>query len=1047
MRNSLFRLSILPAAILLGLNPLQAQAYVFDEGILTFNYDGHNMWGPNSSLVVDHSDFLGYSIPGNTIKSDNIYLGSGADIHFSYGGGDSKIGVGIGAKIDSGDVKVGYSATSQFVLPDATVTKGSYIALAAANASSSISNTLFTNLGSASMYEDFTYKVPVSGSIHACAAGNCRDSSFYNAGAIGPFDIFSYNKDPANPGQVKIFGTTQQAGLGTPISLDANFEIDGVSVGTNLGTVTVDQPTLVTVGFSNNTNGIVSSSNKTELFSGSFDMTDAASLLSGSGATNWNVGADGIDVNITPVALYAQPKLSLEQQFSFDPNLQVLLHFDHIVSAEYSLGAIKFNQTGTDILVAMDNIQNYKFQFNQDTTVTPTYVLNNIFHNTSSLDVGLGLTLTELKGSVSTPGNNFSFDGTSQNLYNTAEKKFTVFDQNYELNFQKITGKSFTILTSGQAVNGKYALWSGLGANDNWSTPENWNAAHKPADGDAIIFNGSQSGRTHAFDNKSFGITTVNGLTFLDGSTSILVDGADLKNTGDIINQSGKLQTITQNLAIANNQHWEGGSGGLNYTGNLVVENGFTLDLKHTQVTTDTLRVGTTTTGTLDASATSKVTANNVIIGADQIGKLVVSDDGTQLTANNRLSIGDNRDGYLYIQSGAGVSANNALFAKASTANAYIGIDGSHSSLTVNQGTIIGESGLTMLRMSNAAGLITGNTDVAINAQSNADLQLQDSKTLWTVNGNLKAGGDGNSRLTLDTGSQLQIQGGLTWGTGTGRSELGLNHSSDAQINGDVTLGNKGIVNVANSSSFAVSGHTTVQAGANLDLMDSQAKLSTGLVIAGNVQSDGISSIAGNIELDAGKGRILNNSGALTLLDDVVHNGADIKTVTGATTIFAGAVHGAGNFSGGGTIDFEGNYAPGNSPAAIHFGGDLLFGSHSNLTLDLFGTTPGKQYDQLLNIGNLNFHGNLVLNFGNFTPEAISMFSLFDFTGFSGVFDPAHIVVNGFDSSKLDFSQLAINGELMVKAVPLPSSIIMLLSGLATMFCCGRKRQGVISIA
>jgi autotransporter family porin len=185
----------------------------------------------------------------------------------------------------------------------------------------------------------------------------------------------------------------------------------------------------------------------------------------------------------------------------------------------------------------------------------------------------------------------------------------------------------------------------------------------------------------------------------------------------------------------------------------------------------------------------------------------------------------------------------------------------------------------------------------------------------------------------------------------------------------------------------------------------------------------------------------------LTLMGDVLHNGATINTLTGATTVFQGAVSGAGNFSGGGNVDFEKSYAPGNSPAAINFGGDnVTFGTNSTLSMDIFGANPGQQYDQLLNIGKLDFEGQLKLNFANYSPDVAMIFTLFDYKSFSGSFDSARIFVGGIDKSRLDFSQLALNGELSVRAIPIPPSFIFLASGLAVMLTSNLRRKGLVRI-
>jgi hypothetical protein len=46
---------------------------------------------------------------------------------------------------------------------------------------------------------------------------------------------------------------------------------------------------------------------------------------------------------------------------------------------------------------------------------------------------------------------------------------------------------------------------------------------------------------------------------------------------------------------------------------------------------------------------------------------------------------------------------------------------------------------------------------------------------------------------------------------------------------------------------------------------------------------------------------------------------------------FFGAQTGAGNFTGTGTVYYIGDLRPGNSPASVHYGGDVVFGGTTTL--------------------------------------------------------------------------------------------------------------------
>jgi hypothetical protein len=101
-------------------------------------------------------------------------------------------------------------------------------------------------------------------------------------------------------------------------------------------------------------------------------------------------------------------------------------------------------------------------------------------------------------------------------------------------------------------------------------------------------------------------------------------------------------------------------------------------------------------------------------------------------------------------------------------------------------------------------------------------------------------------------------------------------------------------------------------------------------------------------------------------------------------------VHGASYFSGGGTVDFDGTYSAGNSPAIVGMGGNAVFGVANTLDINLGGTTPGNgtsNYAQMNITGNANLGGTLnLIPYNGFVPVAFDKFTVMTYASAIGKF-------------------------------------------------------------
>ena len=91
------------------------------------------------------------------------------------------------------------------------------------------------------------------------------------------------------------------------------------------------------------------------------------------------------------------------------------------------------------------------------------------------------------------------------------------------------------------------ATWTGLGANDLWTTAANWQGGVAPVAGDDLVF----AGATRLTPSNNFvANTSFNSVTFAAGASAFTVGGAGITLAGNITNNSASTQTISVPMAL-----------------------------------------------------------------------------------------------------------------------------------------------------------------------------------------------------------------------------------------------------------------------------------------------------------------------------------------------------------------------------------------------------------------------------------------------------------------------------------------------------------------
>ena len=458
------------------------------------------------------------------------------------------------------------------------------------------------------------------------------------------------------------------------------------------------------------------------------------------------------------------------------------------------------------------------------------------------------------------------------------------------------------------------------------------------------------------------------------GTSSInLYTGGTLDIAGGTVNTSsigangGQISWSSGSLTV-------NGAGGL-WLYNATFGNSVSIDITKKLFVTNTLMVpsgqslslagGDVTAGEIAGQGTFNLQTGNLTVEKSGVsigvggpfGALVTAGPGLNLRVTGvgqTLSVAT--DGVLNLTGGtaAGTSISNAGEINFANPIASLGLAG--QTLT-NTGRLTGTGRINANLANNANGLIF--------ADSGQRLVFA-----GTTNNN-------------NSGAAIELTGGTVEFTGT------LNNLAGGIISGSGTL--RG---------------STANASGN------------GLVNNGIVAfSSGINHVFGTVDNQGGAagGQIINAGGStLTFHSNVVHNGQEIRTPAGGRTVFLGAVSGVGPFTGAGTVEIDGNLSPGNSTARVTFGGDVVLGYGTNLQIEIGGTSPGAQFDQLQVAGKLSLDGKLSVSLiPGFSPVSGNNFDILDWTMQSGMFSTLQLepLSNGLI---WDTSQLYTSGKLSV---------------------------------
>ncbi|MFC6030029.1 PEP-CTERM sorting domain-containing protein [Pseudoduganella danionis] len=320
--------------------------------------------------------------------------------------------------------------------------------------------------------------------------------------------------------------------------------------------------------------------------------------------------------------------------------------------------------------------------------------------------------------------------------------------------------------------------------------------------------------------------------------------------------------------------------------------------------------------------------------------------------------------------------------------------------------------------------------------------------------------------LVLNSARNLNVDHTLSLGRNTnlvldgGQFKAGTLALQGGRVSGQLNLDNVGLLQGYGSVNGAISGGSSARINASGGVLsvgdgnDAAGFGFAGALDVGNsrvwIFNQGVAQL-GNATFISDKGQLhssdglllgagntLSSSGNTSIYGLFVNQGS--VSSSGGTLSFYDDVSGTGSFTG--QMLFRAGYNPGGAGASAQVGfggGSASYDSNAILTMEVMGSG----HDRMSGLSTLNFNGTLHLVFGaDFNANPGSSIKLFDFQHFSGQLDAEHIVVDGYDRAKLDFSHLGRDGSIGVSAVPEPSGYAMLLGGLSLLAWRRRRTLG-----
>ncbi|HYC60119.1 MAG TPA: hypothetical protein VEK79_11200 [Thermoanaerobaculia bacterium] len=296
-------------------------------------------------------------------------------------------------------------------------------------------------------------------------------------------------------------------------------------------------------------------------------------------------------------------------------------------------------------------------------------------------------------------------------------------------------------------------------------------------------------------------------------------------------------------------------------------------------------------------------------------------------------------------------------------------------------------AGTYTLTGANAKTIVQGNVTFNSNVSTPA-LELRSGTLGGTANVVIAGGGPVSSWQ----GGTIQGSGALTIASG---AVVDLNTSSAVILVSGRTITNNGTINyTASVNPLTLGGGASIVNALTLDVQtDTAIAIGAG---GGSITNNGTftkTTATGTTSIAPA----FTNTNLVDLTSGIVDFGGGFTQSAGLTKLNGGNMGGSsvalngGTLSGNGTITADvtngATLSPGTSPGAITISGNYTQTNAGTLAIDLGGTTPATQYDQLNVTGTATLNGTLnVAFFGGYIPTGGETYDVLNFASRSGDF-------------------------------------------------------------